>query len=254
VATAITTMAGDDNLATQMSAARGLVLAGLGHFADMTALTDSLGKTRPEQAGAVRLFPMLVGIAPPGTMEQGRTTVSRAQIRSPYQAYFYSVILLNLGDYARAGALVDSMLRDSTKLPPVLRGAFRGARGWHTLAVGGDTAAAIRDLREGAERVGNNMILGLPLRLQLGSALASWPATQPEGLALLRNGFSREFGAYPVAMLALGRAAERANQRQEALFAYGEFIRLWNDADSTAQPLVKDARDAVARLSREGPP
>jgi len=253
VATAIATMGGDDNLATQMTAGRGLVLAGLGRFADNAALADSLGKTSPDQAAAVRLFPMLLGVAPPGTMEQARTTVSRAQIRSPFQAYFFSVVLLNLGDYARAGALVDSMLRDSTKLPPVLTGAFQGARGWHTLTVGGDTAAAIRDLREGAERVGNNMIVGLPLRLRLGSVLASRPASQPEGLALLRNGLSSDIGVYPVAMLALGRAAERANQRQEALFAYGEFLRLWAGADSTAQPLVKDTRDAVARLSREGP-
>jgi hypothetical protein len=33
---------------------------------------------------------------------------------------------------------------------------------------------------------------------------------------------------------------------------YGRFADLWKDADPELRPIVKDVRDRIARLSREG--
>jgi hypothetical protein len=46
-------------------------------------------------------------------------------------------------------------------------------------------------------------------------------------------------------------AMEAAGQRDSALYAYGKFVRLWDKADPSLQGRVKEAREAMARLSAE---
>jgi hypothetical protein len=49
----------------------------------------------------------------------------------------------------------------------------------------------------------------------------------------------------------LGRAWEAAGQRDSATYAYGRFVRLWDKADPPLQGRVREAREALARLSAE---
>lgn len=55
----------------------------------------------------------------------------------------------------------------------------------------------------------------------------------------------------PLTYLALGRAWEAAGQRDSALYAYGKFVRFWDKADPPLQGRVREAREAMARLSAE---
>jgi hypothetical protein len=48
-----------------------------------------------------------------------------------------------------------------------------------------------------------------------------------------------------------GRVRERLGDREGALAAFGFVAAMWHDADSTLQPLVAEARAALARLGAE---
>ena len=63
-----------------------------------------------------------------------------------------------------------------------------------------------------------------------------------------------DLGAVPVAYFALGRAAEAAGRKDEALFGYGQFVRLWDKSDSAAAGRVREAKEALARLTGEPKP
>jgi eukaryotic-like serine/threonine-protein kinase len=234
----------------QMVGGRALVLMGHGRFTEAMVVVDSARRLDPGQANGLPLFPLTFGFAPPGFAGDVQDQLLKARIQNPFQAFFVSALLLNRGDLDRAGKLIDSVARDTTKLPGFLRGAFIGARGWRELLVG-DTVRGIQDLRFGSERVGNSMMFNGRLRLELGAALAARPATRDEGLALLRNAFATDLGVQPIAYYALGRAAEKAGRKEEALAAYGQFARLWDKADSSAQPRVREAKEAMTRLAGE---
>lgn len=90
-----------------------------------------------------------------------------------------------------------------------------------------------------------------PIRLQLAGLLASRPPTRAEGIRLLRYGFDADFGTEPMVQFALGQAYEAAGDRPAAAEAYGRFLRLWNKADSSAQPRVQEAREGLKRVTGE---
>jgi serine/threonine-protein kinase len=242
--------AADPNQRLQAVAGRNLVYIGLGRFKEAEALNDSLDLVSPEQAGGMRLVPYVLGFAPPEYETEFHDAFLNARITNPFQAVFLALMLLNTEEGARAGRLIDSLARDTTKMPGFLRGAVIGARGIRRLQTG-DTAGAIADLRYGSERVGNSMIFNGGPRLHLGAVLASRPATRDEGLRLLRHGFDADLGLQPIAAFSLGRAAEAAGQRDLAIEGYSTFLRWWNRADSSAQGRVTEARDALARLTGE---
>jgi tetratricopeptide (TPR) repeat protein len=52
----------------------------------------------------------------------------------------------------------------------------------------------------------------------------------------------------------LGELYEQRGDREKALDYYGRFVDLWKDADPDLQPLVRDAKDRMARLAGEGGP
>jgi tRNA A-37 threonylcarbamoyl transferase component Bud32/tetratricopeptide (TPR) repeat protein/TolB-like protein len=235
----------------QMATARGVILDGFGRFDDARTLADSLQPSAREQTGAILLLPMLLGIAPPDLERNFGEKFLAAPIRSPFQAYLKAIVLLNRGRGAEAERLVDSTSRDSTHYPEIVRGALQAVHGWRLLQLG-DTTTGVRDIRVGLERFGGmNSFLQDPVRFELAAALAARPQTQEDGLRLLRNGFYLDLGFYPLTFYALGRAAESAGRRDEALAAYGQFVRLWDGADSAAQGRVKEAKDAMARLAGE---
>lgn len=250
MADAVFRAAPDSSLRIQGEAGRSLVLIGLGRFHEAEAWNDSLDRVSPEQAGGMRLIPHVLGFAPPDYETEFRDAFRKARVTNPFQAVFLALMLLNDGGGQQAGRLIDSLARDTTRLPGLLRGAVIGARGIRKLQTG-DTIGAIADLRYGSERVGNGMMFNGGARLQLGAVLASRPATREEGLRLLRHGFDADLGLQPIAAFALGRAAEAAGARDLAIEGYSFFLRMWNRADSSAQGRVTEAKEALARLTSE---
>jgi serine/threonine-protein kinase len=243
-----------DQALFQIAMARGLMFSSVGRFAEAERLADSLSKTAVgEQAYGILILPAALGVAPPGFAQHFLESFEHAPLRSPFQAYLLSAILLARGDAQRAGRILDSAVRDSLKYPEFLRGAYQGGLGWRAL-LAGDTATGIRLLRTGTERIGGNAFFSAPLRLQLGAALTARPDTRDEGLKLLRYGFVSDLGVLPVAYFALGRAADAAGRREDATLGYGQFVRLWDSADSTTSLRLKEARDALSRLTGEPRP
>jgi hypothetical protein len=172
-------------------------------------------------------------------------------VQSVFQGYLMAAVGLARGETVRSGKLLDSLARDSAQMPPFLRSAFRGAKGWRSIILG-DTAGGLKELRSGVEEMGQgNTFFSGPLRWQLATTLVARPQTRDEGMRLLRHGFDSDLGMKPFTYFALGKASELANQRDSALANYGQFLRLWSAADSTAQPRVQEAKDAMARLTKE---
>ena len=89
-----------------------------------------------------------------------------------------------------------------------------------------------------------------PVRFEYGRALASRSQTKARGIAMLENGFDFPL-LVPAAQLALGRIYEKDGQRDKAIAAYQEVTRLWATADSSLQPRVQEAKEAIARLTAE---
>jgi hypothetical protein len=69
-------------------------------------------------------------------------------------------------------------------------------------------------------------------------ALARRPATRAQGIRRLRYGFDTDYEYLPLALLALGDALEASGDRAGARAAYGEFARLWQEADRRLRPVV----------------
>ncbi len=236
----------------QYTALRGMTLAGLGEFGAARRLVDSLGPGGRDLSGAILLQPVMLGMAPPGfANDLLDKALEKTPIQNPFQGYLYTAVWLSRGETERSGRLIDSLTRDTTQMPPFLKGAFRGARGWHEV-LKGDTTRGLADLRAGAEQMGYGQTLfSAPIRFQLAATLVARPATRDEGMRMLRNAFDGDPGVKPFAYFALGKAAEIAKQRDSALTAYGQFLRLWSKADSLGQPRVQEAKDAIARLTKE---
>lgn len=230
---------------------RGFLLTGLGQFLAAEKLVDSLGPINREAGGSITLFPAMLGIAPPAF---GKGLIERVTAMAPqsvFHGYIISALGLARGETTRTGKLLDSLSRDSAQMPPFLRGAYRGAKGWRSVLLG-DTVGGIREMRAGVEQIGQgNTFFSGPLRLQLAATLVARPATRDEGMRLLRHGFDSDLGMKPFTYFALGKASELANQKDSALANYGQFLRLWAEADSLGLPRVQEAKDAIARLTKE---
>lgn len=243
--------ANNPQAAANFASGRGFLLAGLGQFGTALKLVDSLGPAGREAGGGIVLLPIMMGMAPPGFGKEMLAGASRTPIQNVFHGYLMIATGLAQGETVRSGKLLDSLARDSTQMPPFLRGAYRGAKGWHAI-LQGDTIGGLRELRAGAEQAGQgNTFFTAPIRMELAATLVARPASRDEGMRLLRSGFDTDLGIKPFTYFALGRAAELANQKDSALAAYGQFLRLWAQADSMGQPRVQEAKDAIARLTKE---
>ena len=56
---------------------------------------------------------------------------------------------------------------------------------------------------------------------------------------------------YAADLRRLGELYEAKGERAKAIEAYGKFVDIWKNADPELQPMVKDARERIARLSRQ---
>jgi serine/threonine-protein kinase len=250
--TAIVAQPTDQNR-LQTLAGRGMLLTSLGRFAEARRLADSIGPATQQTAGAIYVFPVVLGIAPPHFADSTIALISKIPINSPFLGFVVAESYLGHGDVARGGRIIDSLLAsDTTKYPDFLRGALVAGQGWKRMAAG-DTAGGIVQMRRGIEALGNQggPVLNGAVRLQFALGLASQAATRDEGIRLLENGFDNDLGLLPLTFLALGRAYEAAGNRPAAAVAYSQFLRLWDKADSTVQGRVQQAKDGLVRVTGE---
>ncbi len=56
---------------------------------------------------------------------------------------------------------------------------------------------------------------------------------------------------YPLALRRLGDLYEQMGDRKAAIDWYGRFVDLWHDADPDLQPIVRDVRERLSRLTAE---
>ena len=81
------------------------------------------------------------------------------------------------------------------------------------------------------------------------TALGRWADAERVFRTSAWAGLLRPFAAYPMVRLRLAHVLEAQNRVAEAVEAYAYFVEHWATADPELQPIVQDARDAIARLS-----
>ncbi|MHB1330322.1 MAG: hypothetical protein ACYC2K_19150, partial [Gemmatimonadales bacterium] len=232
--------------------ARSVLAAGLGRFDLAELIADSLQAVSPELRGSALLHPITLGIAPAGYAGDIATRVLAAKRVHPFQVHAVIQVALVRGDLALAERLADSLLaRDTVAVGGAVRSLVTAAKGRVMLARG-DTLGGIRLLGSALDGAAGTIppFLSAPARLELATVLAMRPETRAVGLMRLRYGFESDLGLVPVTQLLLGRALEAAGETQDAVSAFGRFLRLWAADDGWAA----EARTAVGRLTGEAAP
>ena len=173
----------------------------------------------------------------------------------PFIAYYRALVALDQGQSAKAEAILQPAIAGlNPNMPQFLRGGLIGLEGLRILA-DGDATRGLQVVDSGQRIVGGfggNPVFGGAVSLRLALYLASQPATRAAGIQRLRNGFTDRVEFIPIVQFNLGKAYEAAGDKANAVAAYGQFLRLWDHADSNFQSRVRDAKDALQRLTKEG--
>jgi tRNA A-37 threonylcarbamoyl transferase component Bud32/TolB-like protein len=263
VTRALTAMAQrPNNFATpgDMEAARGIGYIGLGQLDSAEAIARTLMTQNQQMGMFLQLAPAMAGLLDSAGQvqwkERMRTVAERE--RSPFPRYLATLLALQANDVALARRLMAPILSaDTATMSPevrMVRPGFLAEEGWADI-LSGDTVGGLRKMREGLRGLQGQLGPPMkdPVRFQFAVTLAQRPATREEGLKFLEWGFTESFGYGAITQLALGRLREAGGDREQALDAYSQFIRLWANADADMQGRVNEARDAVRRLSEEAP-
>jgi TolB-like protein len=236
-------------------AVRAHALAGVGRWREAGILLDSLKTVDPGKMTEIQAWSIVLGVAPPALNGFLDTAVA-ALPAGPESDYGRAMLQLLRGQVIEGRRQLARTLagRDSSRIPPQMRGLMIAADGWGAW-LQGDSAAGIRRMREGLDVAAapNMAEESAFLRLQLALALAGRPETRAEGIRWLRYGFETLPLYKPLTYLALGHTYEAAGQRDSAAQAYGRFLRLWDKADPELQGRVREAKEAMQELSRERP-
>ncbi|HEU4828966.1 MAG TPA: serine/threonine-protein kinase [Gemmatimonadales bacterium] len=253
-----------ENMANQLPQLRALMLVGLGRLDAAKRMADSAS---PDSRYFLRMMPVLGGFAPPGYADSLVAEIEPTRreppagarpANNPFELFMRASFNLAQGNVTAARPLVERALAmDSADIArfgaPWARGLHIAASGWLAI-LEGDTANGLARIEEGLDRVGmsGGNALTAPVRLQRAITLSRRPASREEGVKLLENSFlmDPQYGA--VASLATAEALQAAGDRAGAQEAYGEFLRLWANADTSLKPRVEAARAALAALQRQG--
>jgi hypothetical protein len=236
----------------------GTVLVALGRLKDVRAYGQAMMPTNPQLGQFMMALPAVVGYAPDSASKQfvaRAPDIVKRENNSVWATASFANMALQVGDKAVAHRLLDPwMSRDTASLTPperMVRPLLIAQDGWLDL-LEGDTVGGLRKMETGLDGVVNQIGYPLkdPVRFEYGRALAARPQTKARGIAMLENGFYFPL-LVPAAQLALGRIYERDGQREKAIAAYQEVTRLWATADSSLQPRVQEAKEAIARLTAE---
>ncbi len=243
---------GSGGAPSERGLARSVMAAGLGRFELAEAIADSLQAVNQELRFSALIYPITLGIAPAGYGGDLATRLLAAKRVNPFQVNTIIQLALVRGDLNLAGRLADSLLaRDTVAVGGMVRSLVAAAKGRVILARG-DTLGGIRLLSSALDGTAGTIppFMSVAARLELATVLAMRPETRALGLLRLQYGFEGDVGVMPVTQLLLGRALEAAGQREDAVTAYGRFLRLWSADDGWAA----EARTAVGRLTGEPSP
>ncbi|MES1258971.1 MAG: serine/threonine-protein kinase [Gemmatimonadota bacterium] len=245
---------------------QGLLLLGsytgaIGRQVDARHIADTL-RTMPggaEFSQYVTIMPVIGGFMDSAMTARFSASLDTAQQKnpsaSPFIAYYRALMALDQGNTTKAAAILQPALANlNANSPDFLRGGLIGLDGLRMIAVG-DVARGLARADSGMRTVGgfggNPVFLGA-VSLRLAMYLASQPATRAAGIERLRDGFADQIGFIPIVQFDLGKAYEAAGDKANAIASYGQFLRLWDRSDSNFQARVRDAKDALQRLTGEG--
>ena len=242
--------------ASQIMLSRIAMLIGLGRLQAARVITDSLIAINRDFGLAAMLQPVFAGLVPADSVRQVLANLGRAPLMYPQVAMTRANVELSQGNHAAAKRVLDEALKQTGEYyTPEAKAVLRAYRGWADV-VAGDTAAGLRQIDQHLKESGNMGInwASSNLRFHYAGILASRAETRDRGIGLLQNTFSGgpDIMYLPLTFLLAGRALEDAGRRAEAAEAYGQFIRLWKDADPSLQPRVEEAREGLKRVTGEG--
>ncbi|HXE58433.1 MAG TPA: serine/threonine-protein kinase [Gemmatimonadales bacterium] len=235
-----------------LTVGRALLLAGLGRVREARAVVDTMAPGPGDRRLFTLALAALAGLTPSSTFIEALGERANRPVSGPFEAYFRATLALTDRQLATAErAIAQGRAGDSTKWHWSGFALLDGAEGWLQIARG-DTTGGIARLRGALQRLsGNNVWMTAPLRMQLALALVARPATRPEGIRRLRYGFDQDPLYTAIPKLALARVLHDVGDRQGAIDAYTEFLRLWKQADPQLQPRVREAREALRELAGE---
>ena len=239
----------------------GSYLGAVGRQVDARQVGDTLA-TRPggaELRQYVSIMPVIGGFIDSAMAARFAGSLDSAAMKNPasmpFIAYYRAMMALDQGQPAKAGAILQPALAAlNANSPDFLRGGLVGLDGLRMLAMG-DVARGLARTDSGMRLVGGfggNPVFGGAVSLRLAMFLASQPATRAAGIQRLRDGFSDQITFLPIVQFNLGKAYEAAGDKTNAIASYGQFLRLWDRADSNFQSRVRDAKAALQRLTGEG--
>jgi serine/threonine protein kinase/tetratricopeptide (TPR) repeat protein len=214
------------------------------------------GRLREARAlfGTVEPLPLvaamaLLGAVPADTVAR---VIASAATRNLFAIHPFLPWLAATGDTAtilRYRQALDSLSR--TPRPPVQRARLLAgitlAEGYAALARH-DTTVALTQFEAVPDTACIGCIGDRLTKARLFAAVGRDREALPLlGVRLGRNPVLLE----PLYALERGRVNERLGSRDQAIEAYGFVVRVWRNADPALQPLVSEARNALARLARE---
>jgi eukaryotic-like serine/threonine-protein kinase len=229
--------------------------AGLGQLDRARKLADTLRTESPQDAPVVFGWPMALGLAPPDYDRRWLDTAVAAVPAGSRRAYAEAMLHLIRGQTAEARRGLDAALSDrDSSVSDQQRGQTIAEQGYLMIQAG-DSGSGIRRMEEGILLAARPQFAGAlgwdRFELALAQAASGDADTRREGIRRLSNGFLFEPMFLPLSYLARGRAYEAAGEPDSAAFAYGRFIRLWDNADPPLQGRVEEAREALKRLTAE---
>jgi serine/threonine-protein kinase len=222
---------------TQIKASRATALATRGHLSDAAALVDSTTWQLAIDLG-------LLGAIPAAQVDSLILFVTMGPPRGYWQIPLAYRWWAERGDTVRLDRAVAAMAR----LPK----DFMSPR--ETAALNAYVALARRDtataLREFALLPDTLCMLNHCYQHRLARAqIMSARKLDREAEVMLSQEFPVQGPEAVLWMLERARVFERLGRKNEAVDAYAYVSAAWNRADASLQPVVKEARDGLARLS-----
>lgn len=227
---------------------------GLGQVKTAKAIADTVAQINPAMREAAAMLPIYAGLLSPTQRQKFATGLARAPANNAFVAFMRALMAVDMGDGATAAAEVAKAqaMPDSTR-PPFLNGPL-AILGGLAIVAQGDTVRGLTRAEAGLRvpsRIGATPFSNA-VSLRLAMIQVARPATRDAGIRRLEDGFSDQVAFIPITQLYLGRAHEAAGHRAEATAAYGQFLRLWERADTMYSAHLAEARDALVRLTAEG--
>ena len=206
----------------------------------------------------VTVMPVIGGFADSGMAarfaERLDSAAAANPASAPFIAFYRAMVALDAGQGAKAGTILQTALASlNANSPEFLRGGLIGLDGIRIIQLG-DMQRGVARADSGLRIIGGftNPVFSGAVSLRLALALAEQPATRSAGIARLRDGFKDRMEFLPIVQYYLGKSYEAAGDKTNAVASYGQFLRLWDHPDSNFQARVRDAKDALQRLTGEG--